>query len=127
MLDMQLDVKDGMLDIECHYPTEADLEQLPQVWLTNSNKTWDHCVLDIDDGFEVISYWDGPSEFLTRFDIHQQATYIDGYVLNNQAADFMIDATKFLAIGGLIFKTFNEKIHQTIKQISDSIIKNMTR
>ena len=31
MLDMHLQVKEGLLSIECKYPTEEDMERLPQV------------------------------------------------------------------------------------------------
>eukprot|EP00957_Ditylum_brightwellii_P102920 7844179-Ditylum_brightwellii.AAC.1 len=38
MLDLELTAKDGLLAIECAYPSQKDLDELPRLWLT-SNET----------------------------------------------------------------------------------------
>ena len=36
MVDLNLEVKDGLLAVECSYPTTKDIDELPRVWLTNN-------------------------------------------------------------------------------------------
>ena len=74
MVDLELEVKDGLLAIECAYPSEKDLQELPRVWLTSNETEWDPSVLDKEDGITVTSCWDGTSEFITasRVDAQQE-------------------------------------------------------
>eukprot|EP00957_Ditylum_brightwellii_P193529 14737517-Ditylum_brightwellii.AAC.1 len=46
MLDMDLEVKDGLLAIECSYPSNDDLRDLPRVWLMGNKVPWDPTILD---------------------------------------------------------------------------------
>ena len=64
MIDLDLEVKDGLLALECHYPSDKDLQDLPRVWLTNNEVPWDPNVLEEDTSITVPSCWDGESEFL---------------------------------------------------------------
>eukprot|EP00957_Ditylum_brightwellii_P098444 7500347-Ditylum_brightwellii.AAC.1 len=41
MLDLELTAKDGLLAIECAYPLQKDLDELPRVWLTSNETPWD--------------------------------------------------------------------------------------
>ena len=84
LLDMQLDVKDGLLTIECQYPSDKDLEELPRVWLTDNEKPWDPKILDQDDSIRVPSCWDGESEFIAASNEivqEQEMNRFDSYVL----------------------------------------------
>jgi len=36
MLDIQLEVKEGLLGVACRYPTKDEVELLPRVWLTSN-------------------------------------------------------------------------------------------
>eukprot|EP00957_Ditylum_brightwellii_P034735 2632613-Ditylum_brightwellii.AAC.1 len=64
MIDLDLEVKDGLLALECNYPSDKDLLELPWVWLTNNEQPWDPSVLEEDSAITVPSCWDGESEFL---------------------------------------------------------------
>ena len=72
MVDMELEVKDGLLAIECAYPSEDDLERLPRVWLTSNEVPWDPSVLEEDSSITIPSCWDGESEFLEASDRNMQ-------------------------------------------------------
>eukprot|EP00957_Ditylum_brightwellii_P102632 7821778-Ditylum_brightwellii.AAC.1 len=60
---MDLEVKDGLLAIECSYPLNYDLHDLPRVWLTGNRIPWDPTILDEESGIRVPLCWDGKSEF----------------------------------------------------------------
>ena len=49
MLDLELDVKDGLLGVECTYPSDSDLDELPRVWLTSNKVPWDSSILDQEE------------------------------------------------------------------------------
>eukprot|EP00957_Ditylum_brightwellii_P127181 9697406-Ditylum_brightwellii.AAC.1 len=63
MLDMDLEVKDGLLVIECSYPSNDDLHDLPRVWLTGNEAPWDSTILDEESSIRVLLCWDRESEF----------------------------------------------------------------
>eukprot|EP00957_Ditylum_brightwellii_P033093 2508575-Ditylum_brightwellii.AAC.1 len=63
MLDTDLEVKDGLLAIECSYPSNNDLHKLPRVWLMGNEVLWDPTILDEESNVRVTLYWDGESEF----------------------------------------------------------------
>eukprot|EP00957_Ditylum_brightwellii_P097703 7441100-Ditylum_brightwellii.AAC.1 len=46
VLDMDLQVKDDFLAIECSYPSNDDLCDLLRVWLTGNEVPWDPTILD---------------------------------------------------------------------------------
>eukprot|EP00957_Ditylum_brightwellii_P157728 12005618-Ditylum_brightwellii.AAC.1 len=46
MLNMQFDVKDGLLAVECSYPLEKNLDELPRVWLTSNEVPWNPKILE---------------------------------------------------------------------------------
>eukprot|EP00957_Ditylum_brightwellii_P049756 3773090-Ditylum_brightwellii.AAC.1 len=60
---MDLEVKDGLLAIECSYPSGDDLHDLPRVWLTGNEVPWDPTILDEESSIRVPLCWDGESEF----------------------------------------------------------------
>eukprot|EP00957_Ditylum_brightwellii_P029318 2216399-Ditylum_brightwellii.AAC.1 len=60
---MDLKVKDGLLAIECSYPSNDNLRELPRVWLTGNEVPWDPTILDEEDNIKVLLCWDGESEF----------------------------------------------------------------
>eukprot|EP00957_Ditylum_brightwellii_P005837 443903-Ditylum_brightwellii.AAC.1 len=63
MLDMYLEVKDGFLTIECSYPSDNDLCDLPRVWLTENEVPWDPNILYEESDARVPLCWDGESKF----------------------------------------------------------------
>ena len=63
MLDMELEVQDGLLNIKCQYPSDKDMEELPRVWLTGNEIPWDPAVLEEDNSITIPACWDGESEF----------------------------------------------------------------
>eukprot|EP00957_Ditylum_brightwellii_P027810 2102894-Ditylum_brightwellii.AAC.1 len=63
MLDIYLKMKDGLLDIECSYPSDNDWHNLPRVWLTGNEVPWDPTILDGESDVIVPLCWDGESEF----------------------------------------------------------------
>eukprot|EP00957_Ditylum_brightwellii_P004202 319908-Ditylum_brightwellii.AAC.1 len=63
MLDMDLQVKDGLLAIECSYPSSDDLQDLPRVSLTGNEFPWDPTILDEESNIQVLLCWYGESEF----------------------------------------------------------------
>eukprot|EP00957_Ditylum_brightwellii_P106743 8143625-Ditylum_brightwellii.AAC.1 len=63
MLDMDLQVKDELLAIECSYCSNDDLRDLPRVWFTGNEVHWDPTILDEESNVTVPLYWDGESEF----------------------------------------------------------------
>eukprot|EP00957_Ditylum_brightwellii_P021250 1602940-Ditylum_brightwellii.AAC.1 len=60
---MDLEVKDGILAIECSYPSNDDLHYLPRVWLMRNEFPWDPTILDEENNIRVLLCWDGESEF----------------------------------------------------------------
>ena len=63
--DLDLEVKDGLLAIECHYPTDDEWNTLPRVWLTSNEVPWDPSILDVDDDVVIPCCWDGVSPLET--------------------------------------------------------------
>eukprot|EP00957_Ditylum_brightwellii_P162695 12389112-Ditylum_brightwellii.AAC.1 len=63
MLDMDLQVKDGLLAIECSYPSIDDLRDLSRVWLVGNEVPCDPTILDEESDIQVLLCWDGESEF----------------------------------------------------------------
>eukprot|EP00957_Ditylum_brightwellii_P065924 4999584-Ditylum_brightwellii.AAC.1 len=64
MLDIYLQVKDGLLTIECSYPSDNDLHDLPRVWLIgNEAPSWDPTTLDEESDIRVPLCWNGESKF----------------------------------------------------------------
>eukprot|EP00957_Ditylum_brightwellii_P030769 2331419-Ditylum_brightwellii.AAC.1 len=61
--DMNLEVKDGLLAIECSYPSNDDLCDLSRVWLTGNEVPWDPTSLDEENDIRILLCWDGESEF----------------------------------------------------------------
>eukprot|EP00957_Ditylum_brightwellii_P105665 8057852-Ditylum_brightwellii.AAC.1 len=59
MLDIDLEVKDGLLAIECSYPSNDDLHELPRVWLMGNEVPWDPTILDEESNIRVLLCWDG--------------------------------------------------------------------
>ena len=64
-MDLQLEVRDGLLAIDCEYPSDDDIASLPRVWLTGNDVPWDPRVLDEDDGVVIPPCWDGVSPLTT--------------------------------------------------------------
>eukprot|EP00957_Ditylum_brightwellii_P013190 996028-Ditylum_brightwellii.AAC.1 len=56
---MDLEVKDGFLAIECSYPSDSNLCDLPRVWLTGNEAPWDPTILDEESDVRVPLYWGG--------------------------------------------------------------------
>eukprot|EP00957_Ditylum_brightwellii_P061910 4698368-Ditylum_brightwellii.AAC.1 len=54
MLDMDLEVRDGLLAIERSYPLNDDLCHLPRVWLTGNKIPWDPTILDEENDIRVL-------------------------------------------------------------------------
>eukprot|EP00957_Ditylum_brightwellii_P057371 4350508-Ditylum_brightwellii.AAC.1 len=61
MIDLELEVKDGLFAIKCSYSTEKDLEELSHVWLTNNEQPWDPCIFEEDESITIPSCWDEES------------------------------------------------------------------
>ena len=64
-LDMPLDVTDGLLAIECEYPSDEEMNTLPRVWVTSNAQPWDPNTLNSDDDIVIPSCWDGISPLST--------------------------------------------------------------
>eukprot|EP00957_Ditylum_brightwellii_P150095 11430561-Ditylum_brightwellii.AAC.1 len=60
MVDLDLKVKDGLLAIHCSYPSNRDLQELPQVWLTDNKVPWNPSIIE-EESLTVPSCWDGES------------------------------------------------------------------
>jgi hypothetical protein len=113
MIDLELEVKDGLLAIECSYPTEKDLEELSRVWLTNNKQHWDPRILEEDESITIPSCWDGESEFMlaTTVDAQEQdaINQFGNYYLQNQRATlFMLKAFGLMSVGTALYNTFND-------------------
>jgi len=111
MVDMELEVKDGLLVIECAYPPEDDLERLPRVWLTSNEVPWDPSVLEEDSSITVPSCWDGESEFLEASDCNmQEQEEINQFgkdILQKQNSfQFFVQTMCLLTGGAAIFNSF---------------------
>eukprot|EP00957_Ditylum_brightwellii_P030518 2311401-Ditylum_brightwellii.AAC.1 len=109
---MDLKVKNGLLAIECSYPLEKDLEELPGSWLTSNKLPRDPSVFDEDDFVTVPSCWDGEPEFMlaTNTDTQEQDKinqFGDYFLQNQQATTFMVRALGLITLGTALFKTFN--------------------
>eukprot|EP00957_Ditylum_brightwellii_P068935 5232391-Ditylum_brightwellii.AAC.1 len=120
MIDLDLEVKDGLLPLECHYPPEKDLLELPWVWLTSNKLPWDPSVLEEDSSITVPSCWDGESKFLlatnTELDSPEEINRFGEYHLQNQQANlFLVHAVTYLAIA-----TFNSFQNITERVVSHS-------
>eukprot|EP00957_Ditylum_brightwellii_P187394 14271840-Ditylum_brightwellii.AAC.1 len=63
ILDIDLEEKDGLLAIECSYPSNDDLHYLPRLWLMGNEPPRDHAILDEENSIRVLLCWDGESEF----------------------------------------------------------------
>eukprot|EP00957_Ditylum_brightwellii_P100783 7681974-Ditylum_brightwellii.AAC.1 len=96
MVDMELEVKNRLLAIECSYPLEEDLDKLPRVWLTSNKIAWDPRILEEDDYLTIPSCWGGESEFMLAASVDKQVNKINKfgeyYLQNQQATIFMMKA-----------------------------------
>eukprot|EP00957_Ditylum_brightwellii_P053490 4053862-Ditylum_brightwellii.AAC.1 len=116
MIDLDLEVKDGLLALKCNYPSDKDLLELPWVWLTNNKQPWDPSVLEEDSAIIVPSCWNGESEFLLATnqepDPPEKISCFGEYHLQNQQATlFLIHAVTYLVITTVnSFQNITEKI-----------------
>eukprot|EP00957_Ditylum_brightwellii_P051207 3881701-Ditylum_brightwellii.AAC.1 len=116
MLDMDLEVKDGLLAIECSYPSSDDMCDLPRLWLTGNEVPWDPTILDEESDIKVPLYWDGESEF--------EAANINGVQEQderNQFEDYILwtqKATKFF-VQNLCVVTCGNAIYQTCANVME--------
>eukprot|EP00957_Ditylum_brightwellii_P128583 9808966-Ditylum_brightwellii.AAC.1 len=101
MINLNLEVKDGLLALGCHYPSKKDLLDLPQVWLTSNKLPWDPSVLEEDSSITVPSCWDDESEFPLatneELDSPEEINQFGEYHLQNQQATlFLVHAVTYL-------------------------------
>eukprot|EP00957_Ditylum_brightwellii_P065560 4972825-Ditylum_brightwellii.AAC.1 len=87
---MDLEVKDGLLVIECSYPSDNDLHELPRVWLIGKKVLWDPTILDQESNIRVPLCWDGESEFEEASNNDEQEqderNQFEDYILQTQKA-----------------------------------------
>eukprot|EP00957_Ditylum_brightwellii_P178941 13631288-Ditylum_brightwellii.AAC.1 len=112
MVDLDLKVKDGLLAVQCYYPTNKDIEELPRVWLTKNEVPWDPSVLDKDESITIPSCWDGESEFMLASNVEKDSPdeinrFGDHYLQNQHAMLFFLKAASFLNLTSVIFNSFN--------------------
>eukprot|EP00957_Ditylum_brightwellii_P179455 13670567-Ditylum_brightwellii.AAC.1 len=62
MLDMHLEVKDGLLATECAYPSDSDLTNLPHVWLTSNEVPWEPTILENENSITVPAEIEGSQQ-----------------------------------------------------------------
>ena len=109
-IDLNLEVKDGLLFIQCSYPSEKDLNDLPRVWLTNDEVPWDPKVLEEEDTITIPSCWDGESEFLlaTNTESEEPSTINslgDYHLQNLRATLYLLQTIYPLKIPPTIYRT----------------------
>jgi hypothetical protein len=109
MLDMDLQVKDGLLAIECSYPSNDELHDLPRVWLTGNEVPWDPTILDEEGNIKVLLCWDGESEFeeAKNNDVKEQdeRNQFEDYILRMQkATKFFIQTLCMITCGNAIYQ-----------------------
>eukprot|EP00957_Ditylum_brightwellii_P172087 13101088-Ditylum_brightwellii.AAC.2 len=63
ILDLDLEVKDRLLAIECSHPFGTNLCDLPRVCLTGNGVPWDPTIFDEESDVRVLLCWNGESEF----------------------------------------------------------------
>eukprot|EP00957_Ditylum_brightwellii_P143277 10915673-Ditylum_brightwellii.AAC.1 len=90
MVDLDLAVKDGLLAIECSYPSDRNIDELPRVWLTSSEAPWDPSMLEEEDNITIPSCWDEESEFMLATNREPNAPedmdHLGAYHMQNQQA-----------------------------------------
>ena len=130
MLDMQLEVQDGLLGIECSFPSDQDLDELPRVWLTSNETPWDPSVLD-NNTLSVVPCWDGHSEFTQATDhmninhAQMKDSFLDS-ASTLQSATFMIRALGLFTIGNAVFSTFKSTLG-ILDQLKTKVLSPLTK
>eukprot|EP00957_Ditylum_brightwellii_P128468 9798647-Ditylum_brightwellii.AAC.1 len=109
MLDMDLEVKDGLLAIEYSYPSNDELHELPRVWLTGNEVPWDPIILDEESNISLPLCWDGESEFkeANTNDGQEQdeRNQFDNYILQTQkATKFFVQTLCMITCGNVIYQ-----------------------
>lgn len=109
MADIQLEARDGLLAIECQYPTEDEVASLPRVWLTSDSEPWDPRVLDADDDIVVTSCWDGVSDFEkatknTQAEMENFGTYQTFVTCQRSIATTMLEAAGLFFLGNMVYQ-----------------------
>ena len=61
-MDLKLLVKEGSLSIDCQFPSEADIRELPRVWLTGNKIPWNPNILESGQNTNISTFWDGMSK-----------------------------------------------------------------
>eukprot|EP00957_Ditylum_brightwellii_P208105 15355883-Ditylum_brightwellii.AAC.2 len=106
MLDMILHVKDRLLCIECSYPSDDDLNNLPWVWLIVNKVPWDPSILEDKNGITIPSCWVGGLEFMeaTNKDAQEEgdSNKFEEYVIQQNKALTFFAKAMCLAMGGSI-------------------------
>ena len=123
MLDIELDVKDGLLAIDCAYPTEKELRELPRVWLTDNEVPWDPAVLESEENITIPSCWDGESEFMVACDKNAQETeeinQFGEYIMHQQkATTFLVQTLSWITGGSFLYHTFNNVMEKAVSASS---------
>ena len=50
------------MSIECKFPSETDIKELPRVWLTGNEFPWNPNIFEDKESTRVPTCWDGVSE-----------------------------------------------------------------
>eukprot|EP00957_Ditylum_brightwellii_P200687 15298492-Ditylum_brightwellii.AAC.1 len=106
---MDLQVKDGLLAIECSYPSNDDLRDLPRVWLTGNEVPWDPTILDEESNVTVPLCWDGESEFedANNNDMQEQDErhqFEDCILRTQKATKFFVQTLCMITGGNAIYQ-----------------------
>ena len=117
MLDMQLKAKDGLLGIDCSYPSDHEMETLPRVWLTSNETHWDTTCINTEEDITITPCWDGTTDFTAATDIHlqeyEEINRFNCYVLKKQeTVNFMIQALGLVTMGSVMYKVYNQTLEE---------------
>eukprot|EP00957_Ditylum_brightwellii_P023821 1797646-Ditylum_brightwellii.AAC.1 len=117
MLDMDLQVKDGLLTIECSYPSSDDLQELQRVWLMGNEVPWDPTILDEESNIQVPLCWDGESEFeeANNSNVQEQdeRNQFEDYILRTQkATTFFVQTLCMINYGNAIYQAYANAVEK---------------
>lgn len=56
-------MKEGLLSVEYHYPSDQNINKLTRVWLTSNEQSWNPKIFENEENVTITSFWDGIYEF----------------------------------------------------------------
>ena len=115
MISLKLLIEDGLLSVECEYPSEQDINELPRVWLTRNKFSWNRDIFENEKHKTIPICWDGILEFQEAKHVttcvKENSTNFESYCLSSEIFfDFMTKTLGYLTKDSMQHQDFQRNM-----------------